>query len=65
MLNKATDEANHPILHFLFLLPLDVVGEDLYARLGQDRDDLADSEVIVVPKTAQRARPLAHAFGHL
>jgi len=65
MLNEATDEPNHPILHFLFLLPLDVVGEDLYARLGQDRDYLADNEVVVVPKTAQRASPLAQAFGHL
>ena len=35
MLNEITDEANDTTLHLFFLLLLNLVREDLHARLGK------------------------------
>ena len=49
MLNEATHEANNSSVHLFLLLSLGTVREDLHARLGQDRDYLADEEVSLIP----------------
>lgn len=49
MLDKVCDKSDHTSLHFLLVLLLNVVSEDLHSSLDESANDFAYSKVIVVP----------------
>ena len=51
VLDEASDEVDHAILHFFFLLLLNLVCENLHSRSGQARYDLTNSKVTVIPES--------------
>ena len=61
MLNKSAYEADHPILHFLFLFFLDVVCKDLHASPCKRRYDLTDVKVALIPEATNYSCASAHA----
>jgi RNase P/RNase MRP subunit POP5 len=60
VLDKALNELDNSALHLFFLLFLDVVSEDLESCLGQLGNNLANSEVVMVPKRTQRVGVAGH-----
>jgi len=60
VLDEALNELYNSVPHLIFMVFLDVVSEDLQSSLRQLGNNLADSEVVMVPKRTQRGGVAGH-----